>query len=258
MTWTARLSAGLPDPVLARLISLVYRRAEPELGRLDQICGRGGVMIDIGAWYGPWSRRLARRADRLIAIEPTPRHRVLRQILPGTAEVIAAAASDRAGTGRLWTAGRGDGAEGLSSLRRRDVHGGCVTVPLIRVDDLAVTGVRFIKIDVEGHELPVLRGAEQTIRRDRPRLVVEVEARIQPVGPLLGLLAGWGYQGWVLDRRRWRPLAGLDLAARQAAALRSADRGLGRTAAWPYPRYLNTVLFLPDGSPPPGPVLPAG
>ena len=133
------------------------------------------------------------------------------------------------------------------------MHGGCATVPLIRVDDLAVTGVTFIKIDVEGHELPVLRGAERTIRRDRPRLVVEVEARIQPVGPLLGLLAGWGYRGWVLDRRCWRPLAGFDLAARQAGALRSADRGLARTVLWPYPRYLNTVLFLPDGSPPPDP-----
>lgn len=257
MTWTARLAAGLPDPVLARLISAVYRRAEPELGRLDQVCGRGGVMIDIGAWYGPWSRRLARRADRLIAIEPTPRHVVLRGALPASAEVIAAAASDQAGTGRLWTAGRGDGAEGLSSLRRREVHRRCVTVPLIRVDDLGATGVTFIKVDVEGHELPVLRGAAATIRRDRPRLVVEVEVRIQPVGPLLGLLGGWGYQGWVLDRRRWRQLDGLDLPARQAAALRSADRGLARTVLWPYPRYLNTVLFLPDGTLP-GPVLPAG
>ncbi len=250
MTWTSQLAARLPDKVLTRAISLVYGRAEPELGRLDDICGRGGVMIDVGAWYGPWSQRLARRADHLIAIEPTSRHRVLRTTLPGNAEVIQAAASDHSGSGELWTAGDGDGAEGLSSMHRRDIHGGRITVPLIRVDDLALTGVTFMKIDVEGHELAVLRGAQATIARDRPRLVVEVETRIQPIEPIIGLLADWGYQGRILHRRSWRPLAGFDLAAAQAATLRVADRGLARTALWPYPRYINTVLFVPgDGLP---------
>lgn len=245
MTWTSRLAARIPDKILVRAISLVYARAEPELGRLDDICGRGGVMVDVGAWYGPWSQRLARRADHLVAIEPTSRHQVLRKTLPANAEVIQAAASDHAGTGELWTAGRGDGAEGLSSMHKRDIHGGCITVPLIRIDDLALTGVKFMKVDVEGHELAVLCGAEVTIRRDWPRLVVEVETRIQAIDRILALLGGWGYDGWVLHRRSWRPLAGFDLAGRQAATLRVANRGLARTSLWPYPRYLNTVLFVP-------------
>lgn len=248
MTWTSRLAAQVPDRVVARAISLVYRRAEPELGRLDDICGRGGLMVDVGAWYGPWSRRLARRADRLIAIEPTSRYQVLRQTLPATAEVVHAAASDQAGEDELWSAGRGDGAEGLSSLRKREVHGNCVTVPLVRIDDLAVTGLTFMKIDVEGHELAVLRGTEATIRRDRPRLLLEVEARMQPIDDLLGLLADWDYEGWVLDRGSWRPLADFDLAGRQAATLRVANRGLARRLLWPYPRYVNSVLFVPDAA----------
>lgn len=99
MTWTSRLAARIPDKILVRAISLVYARAEPELGKLDDICGRGGVMVDVGAWYGPWSQRLARRADHLVAIEPTSRHQVLRKTLPANAEVIQAAASDHAGTG---------------------------------------------------------------------------------------------------------------------------------------------------------------
>lgn len=110
-------------------------------------------------------------------------------------------------------------------MHKRDIHGGCITVPLIRIDDLALTGVKFMKVDVEGHELAVLCGAEVTIRRDWPRLVVEVETRIQAIDRILALLGGWGYDGWVLHRRSWRPLAGFDLAGRQAATLRVANRG---------------------------------
>jgi FkbM family methyltransferase len=248
MTWTSRLAARLPDRTVAKVVSLVYPRAEPELGRLDDICGSGGLMIDVGAWYGPWSWRLARRADTLIAIEPTARHLVLRQLLPATAQVLHAAASDHAGLGKLWSTGGGDGAEGLSSLRKRDVHSDCVTVPLIRIDDLDITGVTFMKVDVEGHELAVLRGSEATILRDRPRLLLEVETRMQPIDDLLRVLYGWGYEGWVLDRGSWRALADFDLAGRQAATLRVAGKGLARRLLWPYPRYVNSVLFVPDAA----------
>ncbi|HWF82380.1 MAG TPA: FkbM family methyltransferase [Streptosporangiaceae bacterium] len=253
---TSRLAGLLPQTAVARVVGLTYRRAEPELGRLAELCGTGGVMIDVGAWYGPWSLRLAKRADHLITIEPTARHEVLRKILPASAEVIHAAASDQAGTGELWTVGTGNGTgggtEGMSSMRRREIHGASISVPLIKIDDLDAKDVRFIKIDVEGHELNVLRGAEETVLRERPRLLVEVEERIQPVEPLIGLVTGWGYTGWVLSRRSWRRLEDIDLVGRQAATVRVANRGMMKRLIWPYPRYLNSVLFIPAEQGQPG------
>jgi FkbM family methyltransferase len=245
MTWKTWLASRLPDRALASAVSMIYGHVEPELGRLDEISGSGGVMIDVGAWYGPWSRRLARRADRLVALEPTSRHLVLRQALPSNAEVIQAAASDHTGRAELWSVGAGDGADGLSSLRKQDVHGNSVTVPVVRIDDLELTGVTFMKVDVEGHELAVLRGAAQTIQRDRPRLLLEVESRHQPIDELLSLLTEWGYEGWVLSGRSWHSLADFDLARRQAETLKVASRGMLRLL-WPYPRYVNSVLFVPD------------
>jgi len=250
MTLTSRAAAHVPEGLLVRAISLAYRRFEPEIRRADEICGRGGTMVDIGGWYGPWTRRLIRRASRVVVIEPTPLHEVLSRTLPPAVDVIGAAASDECGEAEIWLPSGSGAARGVSSLHRRDVHAASVKVPLVTVDSLGLRAVTFMKIDVDGHEVPVLRGAEQTVKRDRPRLLIEVEQRIQPVENVTGLLASWGYRGWVLPGRRWVPLDGFPLAAHQAKTAYAADRGLARRLLWPFPRYVNSVLFLPGGQVP--------
>jgi FkbM family methyltransferase len=247
MKLVAQLAASMPEKLLVRLVSLAYRRYEPEIRRLDDVCGRGGTMIDIGGWYGPWTRRLRHRAGQVVVIEPTPLHGVLRRTLPPSVEVIAAAASDRCGEAELWVPPADTGTRGVSSLHRRDIHGESITVPLVRVDDLGLSQVTFIKIDVDGHEVPVLRGAETVIKQDQPRLLVEVEQRIQPVGDVISLMRGYGYRGWVLPARDWVPVERFPLAAHQARTAHVSERGLLARTLWPSPRYVNSVLFLPEG-----------
>jgi len=63
--------------------------------------------------------------------------------------------------------------------------------------------VSFIKIDVEGHELPVVKGALQVITRDKPALLIEItgdpDRPDSPAGELFALLAGLGYSPFVWD-----------------------------------------------------------
>ena len=252
MTMPSWVAAWLPEALVVRFISLAYLRVEPELRHLDEICGRGGTMVDIGGWYGPWSRRLARRADKVVVFEPSSLHEVLRRMLPPTAEVIAAGASDAPGAAELWLWSENTAWRGVSSLQRTDRHTTSVTVPLITLDSLDLRGVTFVKIDVEGHEVPALLGAEQTIKMERPRLLIEVEQRRQPVAGLTDLLGSWGYQGWVLRGRQWVSLDDFPLADYQAKNAVEAKRGLLRRIMWPYPRYVNLVLFLPEGQTPNG------
>jgi FkbM family methyltransferase len=241
----------LPERLLVRLVSVAYLRFEPEIRRLGELTGpAGGTMLDVGSWYGPWARRLARRADRVVAIEPTPLHEVLRRTLPAGVDVIAAAASDHPGEGEMWLSAQDGAVQGVSSLHKRDIHHVHVKVPLVTIDSLRLENVTFMKIDVEGHEIAALSGAADTIKRDRPRLFVEVEQRVQPVSQVTDLLVTWGYEGWVRPRRRWLRLADYDLVAAQARTCHVAERGLLRRALWPYPRYVNSVLFLPDGQQP--------
>ena len=253
MTLASRVATWLPEGLLVRLISVGYWRVEPEIRRLDEVCGRGGTMVDIGGWYGPWARRLAGRASRVVVFEPSSLNEVLRRTLPPTVEVIAAGASDAPSEAELWLPSANGAGRGVSSLRRQDIHTTSVTVPLVTLDSRDLRGVTFMKIDVEGHEVSTLRGAEQTIARDKPRLLIEVEQRRQGVTGVegvTGLLASWGYRGWVLPGRHWVPLDDFPLAAHQAKTVAAASGGFLRRFLWPFPRYVNLVLFLPAGMEP--------
>jgi FkbM family methyltransferase len=68
---------------------------------------------------------------------------------------------------------------GGMSVRPIDVHSSeSVRVPVKRLDDVYTGKPCVIKIDVEGHELEVLKGAVRTIGEHRPYVYVEVFGNI--------------------------------------------------------------------------------
>jgi FkbM family methyltransferase len=70
------------------------------------------------------------------------------------------------------------------------------SVRAIRLDGTGMPRVDFLKIDVEGMELPVLRGAGELIARCRPYMLIE-HIKTDRVA-LNALLATLGYQVWVM------------------------------------------------------------
>ncbi|MCW7984590.1 FkbM family methyltransferase [Streptomyces sp. SID8375] len=255
MTLAARLGPRLPARLVSALAAGLYPRFEPELRRLADFCPPGGTAVDVGGWYGPWTRRLARRADRVVTLEPVPHlARLLASVTPPQVEVVAAAATDHTGCATLWLPPGGRGDRGVSSLVRRELHTTAVEVPCLPLDALELAAVTLIKIDAEGAELAVLRGAAHTVEHQLPALFVELETRIQPLAPVLDWTAAYGYRGWVLPRDRWLPLDGFDLSAHQSRTCHVAEHGLLRRSLAPHRRYVNSVLFLPDGARPGRPV----
>jgi hypothetical protein len=87
-----------------------------------------------------------------------------------------------------------------------------------RLDSYELTDVGFMKIDVEGHEEAVLKGALDTLDRCRPNLVVEIEERHNP-GALSRIplrLAELGYaHAYFLCRGALVPLDRFDLQTHQ-------------------------------------------
>lgn len=132
---------------------------------------RRGLALDIGAHVGFWTEPLAGVFGRVIAWEPVSE---LADCWRRNCEDLKnvecrqyAASSDSRVLDMVMVAGNSGNchisAGAASSF----------TVPSETIDSLALEHVDFIKIDVEGWELEVVRGAEETIKRCRPLIVVE-------------------------------------------------------------------------------------
>lgn len=70
-----------------------------------------------------------------------------------------------------------------------------VPVPVVTLDATPLRGVRLIKVDVEGMEAAVLRGARQTIARLKPILFVEND-RDEKSHELIAVVHELGYDAW--------------------------------------------------------------
>ena len=78
--------------------------------------------------------------------------------------------------------------------------------------------VSFVKIDVQGHELPVLRGGQQFLQSDRPTLLVEIEQRLSPtpIQQTFEFLQSLGYVGYFYKPGGYRrPLSEFNAAKHQ-------------------------------------------
>src|SRR5690606_22799611 len=83
-----------------------------------------------------------------------------------------------------------------------------LVLPCRSVDGLDLTDVDFIKCDTEGAEIECLLGAEQTIRRDRPWLLIESHSSGN-FSQLTRLLAEWGYMFTVIRDPHYKPFSKL-------------------------------------------------
>ena len=140
----------------------------PMLEACLALCARRRRALDIGAHVGFWSHWLAHHFERVEAFEPQPiLQECLRANVPAAnLRLHAVALGNRSGT----VAGALDPRNtGMSHLV--DAPGG--DIRLEPLDRYAFDEVDFIKLDAEGYELFVLQGAVDTLRRNRPLLLVE-------------------------------------------------------------------------------------
>jgi FkbM family methyltransferase len=198
---------------------------ERELILAPLLCSPDMIAIDVGASDGAYTIRLCQRAKHVIAFEPQPRQAIRLEAMVRAnslrVKVETVALSDRPGSVMLRVppgALRGRATiEQLNALDDlTDVEQ--IEVPTRRLDDYELADVGFIKIDVEGHELAVLRGGEQTLRRSEPVLLVELEDRHYPnvVAETNTFLKGLGYSGYFLTSAGLQSIRDFDPAVHQA------------------------------------------
>jgi FkbM family methyltransferase len=223
----------------------------------------GDVVLDIGASWGLFTYRLSRRVGpggRVVAFEPNP-------LLLGSLEAIAAgrpgvvihpvALSDAPGRASLHVptlrraVARPRAIHPMASLtvpwNRTQAAHETISVEVRRLDDVLgpdASPIAFVKCDVEGHELPVLRGAEAVLA-GQPAILIEVEQRHQDtrIDAVFDHLAARGYDGYVLRDGGLRPVAEFDVRRDQLAFLRPYAIFSAAPAG-----YLHNFLFVAAGT----------
>lgn len=237
------VKAVLPPPITVRLRS-TFKKHEAERALLPALCDHQRIGLDIGAALGAYSWPLAKLCRRCIAFEPNPEQaRYLRRAFGARLQLENCALSNRRGEVELVIPlGRNSDKAGLATVAPGPWLGSQpvrrVKVTTRTLDELELAPVGFIKLDVEGHELAVLKGGENLLIRDKPNLLVELEERFG-AGTILQTriyLEELGYHGYFLEGQSLRNIAKFDVARHQSMA------------SWGTPgAYINNFVFVAGG-----------
>lgn len=220
-------------------------QGEPEVALLPHLVDRTRLAVDVGANTGIYTDAL-RALTRTVAIEANPvLAKDLAWMFGDSIRLITAAVSNTTGTATL----RVPVSSGQATIAPENnllSAGEIVTfeTPLVTLDGLGLDPVGFIKIDIEGHELAAIEGAQALIARDKPAILVEAEERHRPraVASIREKLEPMGYRGLMLDGGRLVGIERFDLARDQTIA--EADMHTLGTGAFKG-RYINNFIFIP-------------
>ena len=208
-----------------RFVRKQLRRGEAELHLLGLLVRPDGIAIDIGAHRGVYTHVLSKLTPRVEAFEPNPAvFLMLRRTLPSKARAHPVALSDREGKADLLVpcdGGKYSDQRATLNPRSADAEVRPVRVTMRTLDSYGFENIGFIKIDVEGLEQAVLRGARETLARERPVLLVEMEERHtgEPIEASLAAVAALGYELHFARGGRLHPISAFDPAADHRSAV---------------------------------------
>ncbi len=214
---------------------------DEEILMLPKLITKGGVAVDIGANVGLYSYALSKLCDAVEAFEPVPDSRhILQAYNARNINVHDAALSSAEGEATLNIPTENDVTiYGHASLSNEFPYQKTIQVPIRKLDDYNFADVNFIKIDVEGHELDVIRGAKCTILKWRPIMLVEIEQRHLsfPINTVFEEIIACGYKGFFLHHNELHPLTDFSIEHYQKTDLEQNHKG--------QEKYVNNFIFKP-------------
>ncbi|MFQ5778963.1 MAG: FkbM family methyltransferase [Terriglobia bacterium] len=208
-----------PDARLGFLRWDLERAADGLFGWAEEFVQPGDVVWDVGANVGLFTFAAASRSGptgQVVALEADTwlvgllrRSAALQSSQRARVDVVPVAVGERVGIARFNIAARGRAANFLESARGSSQTGGIrqtVSVMSVTLDWLLerLPAPRVLKIDVEGGDLAVLRGAERILSGVQPIILVEVGRAISQA--VSELLHAHGYTLFDLENRHLGPI----------------------------------------------------
>lgn len=176
--------------------ALKYNRRDlPTLGAVIKRTPRHRVCLQAGGNLGIWPKALATVFEQVFTCEPDAENY----------QKLCANAPEKNIHAYPYALGEVSGHVGIARARRdaKPWHEGCAhvsgsgDVPMVTIDEFALSVCDLIYLDLEGYELYALRGAIATLRRCRPVVAVEVNKHLAEYGvnpdDITAVMTGAGY-----------------------------------------------------------------
>jgi FkbM family methyltransferase len=183
------------DTGVGRSLATYGEYSESELALWRGLLRPGDVVVTAGANIGCHLIPLSRMCKHVYTAEPNPLvadlavYNCIQNNCENVTLVVGAFSDKRGMATMMSTPIDKDTNYGGAEI----VEGGNIEFPTMPIDELALTECAMIHLDVEGHELEVLVGAEETIQRCLPYLYVEVN-KPEKNDQLLAYISSIGYQ----------------------------------------------------------------
>ena len=201
---------------IRRLVLKEWIRGRTDIKFLKYLSNKNLNSLDVGAYKGVYTYFISKYSKIVYAFEPNPKsYKILKKTVNKNVKVLPYALSDKSSSDFLKIP---KGKKGYSnqggSIRdvKLDKNFGKLKVETKKIDDLKLKNIGFIKIDAEGVELQVLKGAKKLIKKYKPTLLIEIEERYisEPIEKTLNKILNLGYRGFALIGETLTPLKFFD------------------------------------------------
>lgn len=181
---TYRTDRGLLWPSTDVAGPAIMLNGAADLLQVYPLCRGFDVAVQAGGHCGVWPRDLGLKFGTVYTFEPDPvNFRCLCVNAPAeNVFKFNAALGDKRGTVDLERRPANCGAHQISGPGR---------IPVLMIDDLGLSACDVIYLDIEGSELPALKGAQRTIQACRPVIAVEDKGMSDRYGIAVGEVVLW-------------------------------------------------------------------
>ena len=203
-----------------RLERAIKNNYEPEIKLVKEFVAKGTDSLDIGVYQGIYSYEISKYAKTVHAFEFNPiifpfLNRNIYKII-NNIKLYNFGLSNKNGKTTLRIPIRNklvreENYEEFFEMGRATIHDKnefnefrTFSVNVKKLDNFQFENpISFIKIDVEGHEIEVIEGAIETINKNRPILLVEIEERHskKKVSDIINFINALGYKSYYFNEK---------------------------------------------------------
>ena len=230
----------LPFRLYHRIRCYKYAKyRSPELNLISNLVKKNQNSIDIGANLGLFTFFMSRASKHVFAFEPNPYPlENLKDLVDSNVTILPIALGNNDGPVEIKIPHHRKGwSSNGASLASKEINDGKIlNIQCRKLDSLNIENIGLIKIDVEGFEIEVIRGAKDTILKNKPVMIIENEiVHTKDTNELFTIMNEFGYDKYISNPiGKLEKIGNFSVEENQKNAIRNLDIN-----------YIQNFIFIP-------------